>query len=52
MLDTLARVHFAKGDVTRALDLQKQALAKSEAGPMKTEMESTLAEYETALKKG
>jgi hypothetical protein len=38
--------------VTRALDLQKQALAKSEAGPMKTEMESTLAEYETALKKG
>jgi len=52
MLDTLARVHFAKGDVTRAIDLQKQAIAKSEAGPMKTEMESTLAEYETALKKG
>lgn len=52
MLDTLARVHFAKGDVTRAIDLQKQAIAKSEAGPMKTEMESTLAEYEAALKKG
>ena len=52
MLDTLARVHFAKGEVARAIELQKQALAKAPEGPMKTEMEGTLAEYETALKKG
>jgi thiol-disulfide isomerase/thioredoxin len=52
MTDTLARVHFAKGDVARAIELQKQALAKAPEGPMKKEMEGTLAEYETALKKG
>jgi thiol-disulfide isomerase/thioredoxin len=52
MIDTLARVHFAKGDVARAIELQKQALAKAPEGPMKKEMEGTLAEYETALKKG
>ncbi|MEY3144080.1 MAG: Thioredoxin, partial [Planctomycetota bacterium] len=52
MIDTLARVHFAKGDVARAIELQKQALAKAPEGPMKKEMEETLAEYESALKKG
>jgi tetratricopeptide (TPR) repeat protein len=52
MLDTLARVHFAKGDVARAIDLQKQALAKAPDGPMKTEMKATLEEYEAAVKKG
>jgi thiol-disulfide isomerase/thioredoxin len=51
-IDTLARVHFRKGDVARAIELQKQAIAKTDDGPMKTEMGATLEEYETALKKG
>ena len=52
MIDTLARVYFAKGDVTRAVELQKQALSKTEDGPMKTEMKKSLEEYESKLKKG
>ena len=51
-LDTLARVHFRKGDVGRAVELQKQAIAKTAEGPMKAEMGKTLEEYEAALKKG
>ena len=51
-IDTLARVHFRKGDVARAIELQKQAIAKTAEGPMKTEMAATLGEYESALKKG
>jgi hypothetical protein len=38
--------------VARAIDLQKQALAKAPDGPMKTEMKATLEEYEAAVKKG
>jgi len=51
ILDTLARVHFRKGDVARAIELQKEALAKTPDGPMKQSMQQVLAEYESALKK-
>ena len=51
LIDTLARVVFRKGDVARAIELQKQAIEKSADGRMKDEMKTTLAEYEAALKK-
>lgn len=52
MLDTLARVHFAKGDVAEAARLQRDAVAKTADGPMKDEMKATLEEYESSVKKG
>ncbi len=51
MLDTLARVVFCKGDVDRAIELQKRALEKTPAGAMKESMQKTLDEYETSRKK-
>ncbi|MFM7052953.1 MAG: thioredoxin domain-containing protein [Planctomycetota bacterium] len=51
MIDTLARVHFLKGDVARAVSLQKQAIEASADEKLKESMEKTLAEYEAALKK-
>ena len=51
MLDTLARVHFLKGDIARAIELQKAAIEKAPAGAMKDEMQATLAEYESKIKK-
>ncbi len=51
LIDTLARVVFLKGDVARAIELQKAAIEKTPEGPMKAEMKKALAEYEAALKK-
>jgi hypothetical protein len=51
MLDTLARVVFCKGDVDRAIELQKHALEKTPAGAMKESMQKTLDEYEISRKK-
>ena len=51
MLDTLARVVYLKGDVARAIEIQKDAIAKTPAGNMREGMEKALAEYEAALKK-
>ncbi|MGD9689436.1 MAG: redoxin family protein [Phycisphaerales bacterium] len=44
ILDTLARVHFLKGDVAKAIEIQTKAvgLAKDE---MKAQLEEVLAEY-------
>ena len=50
MIDTLAAAVFMKGDVTRAIDLQKQALEVTPDGAMKTEMKATLEKYEAARK--
>jgi thiol-disulfide isomerase/thioredoxin len=50
-LDTMARVVFLKGDVARAIELQKKAVELSSDGRMKDEMKQTLASYEGALKK-
>jgi thiol-disulfide isomerase/thioredoxin len=52
ILDTLARVHFAKGDVAEAVRVQREALEKTADGPMKVEMKATLEEYESSVKKG
>ena len=51
VVDTLARVFFLKGDVVRAIELQKKAIEKTPDGAMKTDMQKSLAEYESALKK-
>ncbi len=50
MIDTLAAAVFLKGDVTRAIELQKQALEVTPDGEMKTEMKATLEKYEAARK--
>jgi thiol-disulfide isomerase/thioredoxin len=50
-IDTMARVVFLKGDVARAVELQKKAIELAPEGPMKTEMKETLKTYESSLKK-
>jgi len=44
ILDTLARVHYLKGDVKKAIEIQTLAVAASQGG-MKEELEKTLTEY-------
>lgn len=44
ILDTLARVHFVRGDVAKAIELQTKAVDLAE-GDMKTELSKALAEY-------
>ena len=51
LIDTMARVVFVKGDVARAIELQRKAIEKTPDGPMKTEMKATLETYEKSLKK-
>ena len=50
-LDTMARVVFLKGDVARAVELQKKAIELAPEGAMKTEMQETLKNYEASVKK-
>jgi hypothetical protein len=45
VLDTLARVHFLKGDAARAIEIQRRAVELAEEG-MKADLEKALAEYE------
>jgi tetratricopeptide (TPR) repeat protein len=53
ILDTLALIVFKKGDVTRAIELQKKAIAAVPAAEeeMKAELEGRLKEFEAAAKK-
>jgi len=53
VLDTLARVHFLKGDVAKAVELQKLAVLKLKPAQIqfKAQIEAALKEYETALAK-
>jgi thiol-disulfide isomerase/thioredoxin len=53
ILDTLALIVFKKGDVTRAIELQKKAIAAIPAAEeeMKAELEGRLKEFEAAAKK-
>lgn len=44
IVDTLARVHFCKGEVAQAVELQKVAVSLAE-GEMKAELEKALDEY-------
>jgi hypothetical protein len=52
ILDTLARVHFLKGDAVEAARIQREAIEKTADGAMKEEMRAALAEYESTQKKG
>jgi thiol-disulfide isomerase/thioredoxin len=45
ILDTLARVHWTKGDKAKALEIQKKAVAIATA-EFKEDLEATLKEYE------
>lgn len=45
VLDTLARAHFAKGNIAKAIELQTKAVALDKS------LESTLVEYKAALAK-
>lgn len=53
VLDTLARVHFLKGDVAQAVEIQKKALEKLKPNQIqfKGQIEAALKEYEAALAK-
>ncbi|MBL8862209.1 MAG: TlpA family protein disulfide reductase [Planctomycetes bacterium] len=53
ILDTLARVHFLKGDVAKAVEIQKRALVKLKPSQaqFKGQLEAALKEYEDALAK-
>jgi hypothetical protein len=48
ILDTVARVHFWRGDLERAVKIQTRAVENSE-GQMKASLELALAEYQRAL---
>jgi thiol-disulfide isomerase/thioredoxin len=45
VLDTLARAHFEKGDVDKAIEIQAKAIEKAEDGEMKQEMTGTMKRY-------
>ncbi len=45
IMDTLARVYFAKGDKAKAIETQTKAIAKADDKRMKADLEKTLAEY-------
>ncbi len=50
ILDTLARIWWEKGDKSKALELQKAAVAKlpsGDVGPMAREMKETLEKYQS-----
>ncbi len=47
ILDTVARVHFEKGDVDQAIELEKKAVEKAES-PMKEDLQKALDRYEAA----
>ncbi len=51
VLDTLARVYFRKGEVQKAVELQKVALTKlsAEQERFRAQLQASLKEYETAL---
>ncbi len=47
ILDTLARVWWENGNRQKAIEIQKQAVAKAPAGPMADSIKETLKKYES-----
>lgn len=45
ILDTLARVHWTKGDKAKAIELQQKAVDMTENKNMKRQLQATLTEY-------
>ncbi len=52
ILDTLARVHFLKGDLEKAVEFQRTAVKKAKGTRLESELARTLEGYEAAEKKG
>ena len=50
ILDTLARVWFEKGDVAKAIELQKKAVEMAKGTGWEKELQRTLEEYQGAAK--
>lgn len=51
ILDTLARVHFTKGDVQKAIEIQTSAVEFATDKKLKASLEETLAAYKAAAEK-
>ena len=49
VIDTLARIHFIKGDVDQAIELETKAVEMS-SGPIKDELQKSLDEFMAAKK--
>ncbi len=49
VLDTLARVHFAQGQVAKAVAVQEKAVAAAQDPAQKRQLSGTLEEYKKAL---
>lgn len=52
VLDTLARVWFEKGDLARAIEIQRDAVRHAPEGTMKEGIVETLKQYEAKAKTG
>ncbi|MBI1375281.1 MAG: redoxin domain-containing protein [Phycisphaera sp.] len=50
ILDTLARVHFEKGQIDKAVTIQKEAVDAEDQPQRKAGLKATLEKYEQALK--
>lgn len=50
ILDTLARVHFEKGDIDKAIAIQTEAVSRMQEGPLRQQLQATLDKYKS--KKG
>ncbi len=50
-IDTLARVHFLKGDIEKAIDLQQRAVAVARSDKLREPLAKTLEDYKAALAK-
>jgi thiol-disulfide isomerase/thioredoxin len=48
ILDTVARVHFIKKDIDKAIEIQSKAVELTKDARMKKQLEETLKEYEAA----
>jgi len=44
ILDTLARAHYERGELNKAIEVQKKAVKKAE-GPMKEDLQRVLDKY-------
>jgi thiol-disulfide isomerase/thioredoxin len=51
ILDTLARVHFEKGQIDKAISEQTEAIAKADDADMKKQLTETLEKYKNAKPK-
>ncbi|MDX2114618.1 MAG: redoxin domain-containing protein [Planctomycetota bacterium] len=48
-LDTLARVHFVRGEIDRAIEVQTRAVAVAYSAPQRARLQRTLDEYQKAI---